>query len=358
MRPHRLLQPIHESIPCPWSAAHPRHDHQLIFPLAEDRLILVWSEYYVDRPSNIRRKVTDRETGTGDEAPCRLSARVSDDRGRTWSERLSIQENLWGRNVKHPNMLRLNNGDVLLTFSAWESDRFRNIYAKRSADNCETWGEIEQISEPGWYCTNNDHIIRLKSGRILLPSHGGPGFKYEWGDLHSFVFISDDDGSSWVLSKDTMTVTGRGAHEPSIVELNDGRLLCVLRTTQKCIYKSYSDDEGDHWTKPVPVDLPAPDTPPLVRRIPSTGHLLMIWNCVPSDRGTPRCPLTAALSEDEGETWRIVGDVDNREDGHAAYAAITFQDDEATVTYYSRRGHWARDSELSLKIYEIEEFYR
>ena len=58
------------------------------------------------------------------------------------------------------------------------------------------------------------------------------------------------------------------------------------------------------------------------------------------------------------ERSRIVGDVDNREDGHAAYAAITFQDDEATVTYYSRRGHWARDSELSLKIYEIEEFYR
>ena len=78
MRPHRLLQPIHESIPCPWSAAHPRHDHQLIFPLAEDRLILVWSEYYVDRPSNIRRKVTDRETGTGDEAPCRLSAVTED----------------------------------------------------------------------------------------------------------------------------------------------------------------------------------------------------------------------------------------------------------------------------------------
>ncbi|MCH8993246.1 MAG: hypothetical protein IIA44_16020, partial [Acidobacteria bacterium] len=192
-----------------------------------DRLILVWSEYYVARPNNILRKVTDQETGTTDEAPCRLSARVSDDRGRTWSERLSIQENLWGRNVKHPNMIRLKNGDVLLTFSAWESDRFRNIYAKRSSDNCETWGEIERISEPGWYCTNNDHIVRLKSGRILLPSHGGPGFIYEGGGLHSSVFISDDDGSSWTLSKDTMTAPGRGAHEPSIVELNSGRLLCV-----------------------------------------------------------------------------------------------------------------------------------
>lgn len=352
-QPHRLLEPIHSEVVCPWSAAHPRHDHQQIFPLLDGRLLLVWSEYYVDRPSNITRSVTDEAGGVSDEFPCRLAGRVSSDGGRTWSERFTLQENLWGRNVKHPNLIRTGDGDVVMTFTAWESDVYRNVYMKRSTDDCETWGPIEQISEPGWYCTNNDHALRLNSGRILLPSHGGPGFRYEWGELHSFVFYSDDECVSWQTGEITMTAPGRGAHEPSIVELCDGRLLCFLRTRNERVYRAYSDDAGVSWSDPVPTDLPAPDSPPLLKWLPDRDRLLLIWNCVASDGNTPRTPLTVAVSDDEGRTFRVLGDIDQR-DGHAAYAAVTFQDGEALVTYYSRDAHWARDSEVTLKIYEVE----
>ena len=41
-----LMQPVHDTIACPWTPEHPRNDHQLIFPLDEERLLLVWSEYY------------------------------------------------------------------------------------------------------------------------------------------------------------------------------------------------------------------------------------------------------------------------------------------------------------------------
>ena len=37
-----LLEPVHEATVCAWSAGHPRHDHQLIFPLDDGRLMLVW----------------------------------------------------------------------------------------------------------------------------------------------------------------------------------------------------------------------------------------------------------------------------------------------------------------------------
>ena len=151
-----------------------------------------------------------------------------------------------------------------------------------------------------------------------------------------------------------MTAPGRGTHEPSIVELNDGRLLCMSRTTQKCVYKAYSENQGVTWSTPEPTDLPAPDSPPLIRRIPTTGDLLLLWNCVPSDRNLPRTPLTTALSRDEGKTWNIVGDIDNRENYDAAYAAVYFQDDEALVTYYTRNRGWARDAEVALNIYKIE----
>ena len=353
-----LMEPLYEAIICPWTAENPRHDHQLIFPLSDRRLLLVWSEYYADRPSVAERTPHTKEGSTSDEFPCRISGKISIDEGRSWGERFILQENLWGRNVKHPNMLHLDSGEILFTFTAWESESERNIFMKRSVDECETWRTIEQISESGWYCTNNDHIARLASGRILLPAHGGPGFKFVKGNpLHSFVIISDDGFKTWRLSADTMTAPGRGAHEPSIVELRDGRLLCLLRTTQGCIYKSHSEDGGEHWAEPVPTQLEAPDSPPLVRRIPPTGDLLLLWNNVYSNSNWPRTPLTAAVSRDEGETWGFFRDVDRRSDHDAAYASVYFRENEVLVVYYTRDRSWARDSELMLKVFTIDAFY-
>lgn len=352
-----LILPIYEQIVCPWSPQHPRHDHQLIFPLKENRLILVWSEYYANSPTLVLRDQYEKSGSTHDGFPCRISAKISSDQGRFWSDTFTLQENLWGQNVKHPNLIRLTNDDILFTFTAWEDDLQRNVFMKRSADECETWSDIVQISEPGWYCTNNDHIVRLKSGRILLPAHSGSDFNHLGKDLHSFLFYSDDEFHTWQRCQNTMTAPGRGAHEPSIVELTDGRLLCILRTTQKCIYKSYSDDQGITWSTPNPIDLPAPDSPPLIKRIPTTGDLLLLWNCVASDRNWPRIPLTSAISRDEGDTWNIIGDIDNREDYDAAYASIYFQNDEALITYYTRNRNWARDSEVMLKIFKIDAFY-
>ena len=131
----------------------------------------------------------------------------------------------------------------------------------------------------------------------------------------------------------------------------------MLRTTQGCIYRAHSDDGGVHWSVPEPTGLAAPDSPPLVKRIPTTGDLLLLWNNVASHSNWPRTPLTAAVSRDEGETWECVRDVDARPDHDAAYAAVTFLDDEALVTYYTRPTDGARDSEVMLKVFEIEQFY-
>ena len=329
----------------------------------DGRLLLVWCEYYVRRPSYSFRTPYDPRGGASDDMPCRISAKISIDRGRSWSQSITLQENVWGWNVKHPNLIRLPSGEVLFSFTAWDSATQRNIFLRRSVDDCETWSDPVLVAEPGWYCTNNDHILRLTSGRILLPAHGWAGERdYRDGireGLESFIFYSDDDCHTWHRSDDTMTAPGRGAHEPSIVELRDGRLLCLLRTTQACIYKSFSDDQGTHWTVPEPTPLPAPDSPPLVKRIPSTGDLLLIWNHVASRTGRPRTPLTAAISRDEGETWGNFRNIDDRPDPdfHAAYAAVTFRGDEALVTYYTRNAAWARDTEVTLKILPIEWFY-
>ena len=356
----KQMTPVFEKTVCPWTPENPRHDHQLIFPLEDERLMLVWCEYYADRPSLIFRKPTTRTGQASDGMPCRISARICTDRGRSWSGRIILQENLWKQNVKHPNLVRLPSGEILFFFVGWDSESLRNVFVKRSRDECEHWSEIVRISKPGWYCNNNDHAVRLTTGRILLSAHGPlGGAPYEGGKskLHSFVYYSDDGFQTWHESEDTMTAPGRGAHEPSIVELADGRLLCLLRTTMGRVYRAFSEDQGVHWTEPEPTELRAPDAPSLVKRIPTTGDLLLLWNNVESRSNWPRTPLTAAVSRDEGDTWEHVQDVDARADHDAAYPSVHFQGDEAVVCYYTRPTAWARDSEIMLKIFQIEQFY-
>lgn len=271
--------------------------------------MLVWSEYYASRPSQIRRSPTTKTGGVADNFACRIAARISTDRCRTWSDRFILQDNVWKYNVKHPNLLRLPSGEVLFFFVGWDSNEQRNVFMRRSHDYCESWTKMVRVSRPGWICNNHGRILRLNSGRIVLPAHapvknGLVGAPYnDDSRLHSFVYYSDDDFRTWKESEDTMTAPGRGAHEPSIVELKDGRLMCLLRTTTGRLYQSYSHDQAVHWSKPEPTHFPAPDAEPLIARVPSTGDLMVIWNNVESRSNWPRTPLSVAITSSEGQMW-------------------------------------------------------
>ncbi|QDU82223.1 hypothetical protein Pla110_39780 [Polystyrenella longa] len=356
-----LLIPKHDEVICLWTPRHPRHDHQLIFPLSDAELMLVWCEYYTKGEPKSKKK---GQGGIGDEVSCQITSMTSTDVGCTWGNRKVIQENIWKHNVKHPNLIRISPEEILFTYVGWDSPENRNVYMRRSTDNCQSFGEQQQISEPGWYCNNADRAIRLSTGRVILPAHGPfdekyiGGTPYKGGDLHSFVWYSDDGGHQWKRSSDSMTAKGRGCHEPTIVELNDGRLHCLLRNTNQKQYFSISEDGGDHWSKPEPTALVSPESPAIVKRIPTTGDLLVLWNQVASKSNWPRTPLTAAISRDEGQTWSNFCDIDNRSDFDAAYPSVTFHGNEALVTYYTRSTKWKRDSEVTLRIFDVDQFYR
>ena len=105
-----------------------------------------------------------------------------------------------------------------------------------------------------------------------------------------------------------------------------------LLTTTTTIWRTESRNGGQTWTEPVATALDAPDSEALLSRIPSTGDLLL-WNDVASERGTPRTPLTTAISRDEGDTWDLVGNIDDRENFHVALPSAYFMDDEVIITY-------------------------
>jgi sialidase-1 len=351
---------IFETLVCPWSPDHPRHDHSQIFKLSGDRLMLIWSEYYVRQPSRAKRTPYSAG-GAGDEAPCQLTGRVSEDGGRTWGPRFTVQENIAADCVKHPNLLRLPSGEIQLFFTSRNFKTFDSkIYMRRSNDECESWGPLERLPAPeGFVLTNCDRVMRHSSGRIVLPVYWskiyGKGDHYQ-----AFCMYSDDNGKTWKESRNRMDVGMRGAEEPGMVELKDGSLYCILRTGLGRVYKAISRDRGETWSKPEPTALAAPQSQPAIKRIPTTGDLVILFNNnyePGAGHSGVRNPLNSAISRDEGKTWGNIKIIENRSGHDSAYPSIAFNGKEALVTFYQRARAMSRDTWTTLKIYPIDWLY-
>jgi sialidase-1 len=129
----------------------------------------------------------------------------------------------------------------------------------------------------------------------------------------------------------------RGAMEPEVLELKDGRLLMMLRCQMGYIAASYSTDGGETWSEAQNWGVKAPESPATLRRIPATGDLLLIWNnnYVPgADHGGKRRPLSAAVSDDEGRTWRHTWNLEGKPGENYAYTSVTFVRDRILLSYY------------------------
>ncbi len=153
--------------------------------------------------------------------------------------------------------------------------------------------------------------------RLLLPTHGNG----------TTVYISDDGGLNWRKSKVAVTSPPHeigGEHkglrwqnnavEATIVELRDGRLWMLVRTSQDSHYESFSTDRGETWSKAVPSRFHGTLTMPTLGKL-NDGRLLALWtNTHPlpelptatgsgEDAFTNRDSIHAAISNDDGKTW-------------------------------------------------------
>lgn len=358
---------IYSLIVAPWTQEHQRHDHAQIFPLRGNRLMLVWCEYYVRSPSRIFRTPYSPD-GNTDQVPCQITSKISKDGGRSWSGRITLQENIGADNVKQPNLVRCANGDVLMFFTRWDFKRNeRSIHYKRSTDDCENWSEVRQLTPPGGaYVLDAGRILVHSTGRIILPTYWTPEIWTEKERYEAFCYYSDDSGQTWRTSRNRMPMPQRGAMEPTVVERKDGSLLVYLRSGVGFLFEAESRDRGETWSEPRPTNLNSPQAEPLLRRIPKTGDLLLVWcNSRPyalTHSGStsfhrPRNPLACAISRDDGKTWENVKNIENRQGHDSAYPNVLFQGDEALVTYYHTSDSTTADSELMLKIYPVDWFY-
>jgi predicted neuraminidase len=146
------------------------------------------------------------------------------------------------------------------------------------------------FSRMGWF--TRTHPLQLPSGRILVPM-------YSDGYSFGIMAISDDGGYNWTGSQ---PIVGHGGIQPSVVRKKDGTLVAYLRDNgppPKRAQISYSKDDGVSWTPAVDTEIPNPGTSLEVIAL-RNGDWLMVYN----DLEEKRYSLVAAISDDEGATWK------------------------------------------------------
>ena len=301
--------------------------------LKDGRVLFVYAHYF--------------EKGR-DVSPAALMGRYSSDGGRTWTKEDSVIAPREGNHSQRSvSLLRLVDGRIALFYlncTSWPDDE--RPLVRFSVDEAKTWSDPKPIipdEDAGYYVTNNDRVVQLKSGRILLPTalhHDPPSRKFT-GYGRVMAYISDDNGQTWRRSKSVRT----GEHpsgkrillqEPGAIELRDGRVMMFCRTDLGCQLVSYSDDEGETWSEFKPSNMISPRSPATIERIPKTGDLLLVWNNhdrVPPQYRGKRSPLNAAISRDEGKTWAKIKTLEDDPGGHYCYTAMEFVGDYVLLAY-------------------------
>ncbi|MFH0964433.1 MAG: sialidase family protein [Planctomycetota bacterium] len=236
---------------------------------------------------------------------------VSDDEGKTWGAPRPCRR-ASGEGLKGDEGLpvRLKSGKLGVIVH----DRYRLSFLV-SADEGKTWSEPVAINpdEPRCKPMNGGSFV-TSEGRIVVPvwldwrsqtrpKHPKRGYPPEEG----VCWLSDDEGKTWRTGS-SIVVEHDGEHpfdEAVGVELSDDRLMLFARTLSARLFKCYSSDGGETWTKPEVTPLVSSFSPCALGRMPN-GDLLCVWNQLSVEEvksGLRRHRLTCAVSSDEGETW-------------------------------------------------------
>ncbi|MFI3327772.1 MAG: sialidase family protein [Rikenellaceae bacterium] len=239
-----------------------------------------------------------------DEAPFYIS---SWDKGLTW-KRVNLTSDLVYADQKSPA-----SGEYIRVYAL-----NRKVYSVRTRGGIDGGRDIGVVDEEQSIMVKPPIFIR-GGERVVVGAH-----RADRTGSHSY--FSDDDGLTWKRSNLVATPLhepneydksyrwNHGAVEPTIIELNDGRLWMIIRTSQDRHYQSFSDDGGESWCEATPSPFYGTITMPTLQRL-SDGRILFLWcNTTPlpetegnngrwEDVFTNRSAIHAAISEDDGKTW-------------------------------------------------------
>jgi predicted neuraminidase len=190
------------------------------------------------------------------------------------------------------------------------------IRRRKSFDGGRTWSNTDvMFSRPGSFCRQKIQV--LSGGRWIFGNWMCFNDQTRNGSDITVVQISDDQGKSW---KTAEIPESRGRVHANLLEVKPGKLIALFRSRfADNVYISSSNNSGDSWTPPKRTEL-RNNNSSISAVVLKSGSVALIYNDVSFNSDTSktvwpnqRCPVTIAISCDEGTSWPYRRIVENGE---------------------------------------------
>ncbi len=343
---------------------NPRNSEGAFLSLKNGQVMFVYSRFKGD--------------GCEDWGVSDICAVMSPDGGRSFGQEQTILtcEGEKSVNIMSLSLMEMADGDIGLFYLVRHTHTMMQMYLRRSADNGQTWTErVLCTPQEGFFVVNNDRVVRLSSGRILIPAachragrlgespreradvEGKESCCLDRADIETkenryldsrseaVFFYSDDDGVTWQAADGKCCMPAMrnclsGLQEPGVLELSPGILWGFARTDLGRQYEMYSLDNGNTWTGAEPSRCTAPNSPLSMKR-DRNGDIWAVWNPIPEYNGGGkaevftggRTPYVIAVSRDNGKTFTEGTAFEWEEDHGYCYCAMHFLDDALLLGY-------------------------
>jgi len=230
--------------------------------------------------------------------------------------RPQLIDNHEGQSYQNPVLFQAPDGTVWLfhtTQPAKQGQADARVLVAKSHDDGKTWTAPSVLfDQPGAFV--RQPLLVMPDGDWLLPMYFTPSRGITTGAETNYpvVKISPDRGREW---KTCSIPDANGYVQPNVLRSPRGGYIAFFRSRfADFIYKSASTDSCT-WSAPKKTKLPNNNSS-IQATVLSDGNIAMAFNNVGSvvvkgkPKAGPRVPLSVALSEDGGNTWPYIRDLE------------------------------------------------
>ena len=185
---------------------------------------------------------------------------------------------------------------VTVSIGGWSGS---SLNLTTSADRGVTWTPSQRLTLSPFF-----NLAELVKNAPVALSGGGWAVPIYHELVSTFpeVLWLDDAAGGIRATKSRMSA-GWFGYQPAITPIDHSRALALLRDdgNANAVTVARTEDAGETWSPPQPLNLPNPDAGLDAIRL-QDGRLLLAFN----DAVNSRENLRLAMSSDQGQTWRRV----------------------------------------------------
>jgi predicted neuraminidase len=254
----------------------------------------------------------------------------------TWSKPIAIANGKQNDTLQYPCwnpvLFKTKENLLILHYKVGPNPREWWGMMKTSTDNGHSWSAAVRLPD-GFLGPIKNKPFQLKSGEILYPSSTESIDEKTWK-----IHLEKGGPDGKIVKKINIDCGEFGVIQPSILQYKNGNLQLLCRSRQNVIVSSWSNDQGNTWSKLSPLQLPNPNSGADAVSL-KNGMQVLVYNPLKTgkDWWDGRSVLKLAISKN-GIDWTDVYTLEQHENGEYSYPSIIQSaDGNIHISYTSER---------------------